>query len=98
MGELKPESAFRMCVGCSRRRPKSEMIRIGAAPWTVSVGPVKKAGRGAYVCRGEECVRSAVSSGRLEKALRTKVPPGVYHEIVMTTKESCEIGENDQGP
>ena len=89
--------AVRTCTGCSRRKPKCEMIRVAASPWTVSAGPVKMAGRGAYVCRNLECARSAFSSGRLDRALRAKVPPRVYHEIEVTIKESCEIGEKDQG-
>ena len=38
-------------------------------------------GRGAYICRTEECVSAAEKSKRLNGALKAEVPDSVYGEI-----------------
>ena len=62
----------RSCVGCRRRSPKTELLRIACAPEGVRVDPVGAApGRGAYVHRDPGCVRSALRKGAIARALRT---------------------------
>lgn len=60
----------RTCLGCRRRRPKRELVRlVRGADGNVSVeaaGP----GRGAYVCRDPECLERALKPGRLAHAFR----------------------------
>ena len=62
----------RSCVGCRRRAPKAELLRVARTPEGVRVDPLATAlGRGAYVHRDPECVRSALRKGALAHALRT---------------------------
>lgn len=67
----------RMCIGCQARRPKRELVRIVRTPegevWMDPTG--KRSGRGAYICSEVECLKKAVSGGRLEKALQTEIDP-----------------------
>ncbi len=60
----------RTCLGCRRRRPKGEMVRlVRRADGSVAAdrtGP----GRGAYVCRDTECVERALKPARLAHAFR----------------------------
>ena len=60
----------RTCLGCRRRRPKRELVRlVRGADGSVgadAVGP----GRGAYVCRDAECLERALKPGRLAYAFR----------------------------
>ena len=61
----------RSCVGCRRRAPKAELLRVARTPEGVRVDPLATApGRGAYVHRDPECVRSALGKGALARALR----------------------------
>ena len=69
----------RQCVGCREHRPKRELIRVIRSPeGTISLDNSGKAnGRGAYLCRNAECLRRAVRSSALERALNAKIPPEV---------------------
>lgn len=60
----------RTCVGCKRKAPKREMLRIVAGKdGSISPDPGGSLpGRGAYVCYGEACLKAARK--RLAKALR----------------------------
>src|SRR5207245_7603554 len=66
---------YRTCVGCRRRATRTELVRIVCAPdgtveWDRTGG---RPGRGAYVCSTMDCVRRAVTAGRLSRALRNEV-------------------------
>ena len=82
-------SPIRTCGGCGSKRPKGEMIRVGAEPaWRVTRGAVKLPGRGAYVCPGAVCIEKAHGRGSLERTLRRSVPGEVYAELAVLAKES----------
>jgi uncharacterized protein len=68
----------RTCVGCRCKRPKADLLRVVRGPdGVVRVDPKGRApGRGAYVCLDPACVRVALSSGRLGRALRCEGPLG----------------------
>ena len=61
----------RSCVGCRRRAPKAELLRVAGTPVSVRVDPAGTApGRGAYVHRDRACVTAALRRGALARALR----------------------------
>ncbi len=62
---------MRMCVGCRESREKRELIRVVRSPeGEISLDPVgKKPGRGAYVCRNPECLKTAIRKKQLERQL-----------------------------
>lgn len=66
----------RTCVGCGRTTAKRELVRVvRTLAGRVEVDPTaKKAGRGAYLCRREECWRQALKRSRLDHALRAAAP------------------------
>lgn len=60
----------RTCLGCRRRRPKHELLRLVRRPdGRVEADPAA-AGRGAYVCTEGECLERALKPGRLAHAFR----------------------------
>jgi predicted RNA-binding protein YlxR (DUF448 family) len=62
----------RSCVGCRRRAPKTELLRIARTPEGVRADPGANApGRGAYVHRDADCVAAALRKDTLGRALRT---------------------------
>lgn len=71
MAKMKAE---RTCINCGKKAGKRELFRIVRTP----EGEVafdcsgNAAGRGAYVC-SEKCLAGAIESGRLSRALRTKI-------------------------
>ena len=60
----------RMCLGCRTVHPKKDMIRVVRSPENVySVDMTGKSpGRGAYICRNEECFRRAEKEHGFERA------------------------------
>jgi predicted RNA-binding protein YlxR (DUF448 family) len=49
-------------------------VRIVRGPAGVEVDPTrKKPGRGAYLCRSQECWREALRKNRLDAALKTRL-------------------------
>lgn len=73
----------RMCVGCQLMKNKKELMRIVRTPEGAIVldSTGKKAGRGAYVCRDEQCFAKAFKEKRLEKALKHAVDTDVYDQL-----------------
>jgi hypothetical protein len=74
---------LRTCLGCGAKRPKKELIRVVRVPsGTVRVDASGRlAGRGAYVCPSEECLRGAAKGRKLERALEVPVPDDVLDEL-----------------
>jgi len=65
----------RTCVVCRQKRPKWEMVRIVRTPQgTLEIdNRGKKAGRGAYLCKAEECWEAGLTKKRLGYALKTEI-------------------------
>jgi predicted RNA-binding protein YlxR (DUF448 family) len=66
---------LRSCIACQARRPKRELIRIVRTPeGTFEIDPKgKRAGRGAYVCRNQNCLNAALQPRKLSHALKCQV-------------------------
>ncbi len=84
---------IRQCMGCREQKPKKEMIRVVRSPeGDVSLDFRGKApGRGAYLCRNEACLKKAVKSRALERALSVSVPDAVWERLLEEMKAA-----NDQ--
>ena len=81
----------RQCVGCRAQKPKRELIRVVRSPeGEVSIDSRgKKPGRGAYVCPDPECLKRAIKSRALGRALGVEIP----EEIFDTLRAQMEAGE-----
>jgi predicted RNA-binding protein YlxR (DUF448 family) len=79
----------RTCIGCRERHPKREMVRIVRTPdGGVEIDETgKKSGRGAYLCRHQDCWEMALRQDRLEHALKTS----------LTDEERATLQEFAQG-
>nr|WP_277995680.1 MULTISPECIES: YlxR family protein [Moorella] len=72
-----------MCVGCRARNDKRNLLRVVRTPaQEVVLDPTgKRAGRGAYICPRVECLRKAVKSRALERALGVSLTPEVLADL-----------------
>ena len=60
-------------MACRKVKAKRELlrlVRVSDGNVEIDIGG-KKAGRGAYLCRAEECWEIGLKGGRLEHSLRT---------------------------
>ena len=80
---------MRKCVGCNEMKEKKTLVRIvRTKEGEVSVDLTgKKSGRGAYICKNEECLKKARKAKRLEGALQVEISPEVYDRMQMEIKD-----------
>jgi len=73
----------RRCVGCRQMLDKKELLRVVKSPNGEFVidETGKAAGRGAYICKGEGCVKALVKGRGLDRSFKGKVPVEIYEEI-----------------
>ncbi len=66
----------RMCVSCREMREKKKLFRLLVEDDKIIYDPTgKKQGRGAYVCRNEDCIDKALNQGRLRHHLHAELHP-----------------------
>ena len=75
---------LRQCISCRQAFDKRELMRVVRSPeGEVSIDHKgRMAGRGAYICRNTECIKRAVKTKALERALSSKIPDAVYEEML----------------
>ena len=82
---------LRTCIACRKVKAKQELIRlVCTADSKVEVDTSgKKAGRGAYLCREQECWEAGLKSGRLEYTLRTTLTENNRGQLIKAGEELC---------
>ena len=81
---------MRQCLGCREMKPKRELMRVVRSPeGAVALDLRGKAnGRGAYICRSADCLKRAVKSNALARALETEIPPEVLESLLKEMEEA----------
>lgn len=74
---------MRQCLGCREMKPKRELVRVVRSPeGSVSVDLRGKAnGRGAYLCPNPDCLKRAIRSKALSRALETEIPEDIFNAL-----------------
>ena len=74
---------LRRCMACNTQREKQDLIRIVKAPdGSVKVdNSYKQNGRGAYMCKSEECLNKLIKSKRFERVLNVTIDDAIYEEL-----------------
>jgi predicted RNA-binding protein YlxR (DUF448 family) len=78
----------RTCIACRQKRPKWELIRIVR---TVTGGLEidlrgKKTGRGAYLCKQQECWEIGLKKKKLAQALKSEIRADQRTELMEYSK------------
>ena len=86
---------MRQCLGCREMKPKRELLRVVRSPeGEVSLDTRgKKPGRGAYVCPNADCLKKAIKTRVLSRALETEIP----EEVMQRLAAELEEGKDGQG-
>ena len=71
---------LRMCIVCRQMQDKRDLLRIVKdKDGNISIDETgKKNGRGAYICKNEECVKKLVKQKSLNKAFKCEIAPEIY--------------------
>lgn len=73
----------RRCAACGRVRDPREMFRLVRRP-DGSVGLDLKGrenGRGAYICKSEDCLNKAIQKKAVDRSLKAAVGPEVWDQV-----------------
>ena len=74
---------MRQCVGCGEMKSKKEMMRILKTAEGDIVLDVtgKMNGRGAYLCKTEECLKKARKNRGVERSFKMSISAEVYDNL-----------------
>ncbi len=74
---------MRMCLCCREMKPKKELVRVVAnKEGLIALDLTGRApGRGAYLCKEQECVKKLGKSKALDRAFARAVPAEVYEAL-----------------
>ena len=72
----------RMCISCRKMKAKGELIKIVKTESGAEIDrDQNKFGRGAYVCKNEECIKSITKRRSLSKHFKMQIDDKIYEEI-----------------
>lgn len=74
---------LRQCVGCNEMKSKKEMLRVLkiAENEVILDATGKMNGRGAYLCKNEECLKKAIEQKGIERSLKMNIDKAVYEKL-----------------
>ena len=81
---------MRQCIGCSEMKSKKEMMRIlKTAEGTIVLDVTGKMnGRGAYLCKSDDCLKKARKNRGIERSFKMSIPAEVYDNLEKEFAES----------
>ena len=74
---------LRRCISCREQKNKNELIRI-VKPKEENLQidlTGKKNGRGAYICKDEQCLNKAIKSKVLERTFECEIKKDFYESL-----------------
>jgi predicted RNA-binding protein YlxR (DUF448 family) len=88
----------RKCIGCGISKNKKDLIRVVRSPENdISIDlKGKKSGRGAYICKDENCLKKAVKAKRFEKNLEVEISPEILEALLQQLKSEPEQETNNK--
>lgn len=81
--KLQKKKPERTCIVCKIQREKNELLRIVKSKDGIIEPDItgKKNGRGAYICKSEECLDKLIKTKRLEKIFEKEISIDLYEDI-----------------
>lgn len=77
---------IRTCVGCLRKRPKSELLRFVVSKEGLKTGNVS--GRGFYLCPDRKCFEMAMKRRGFAREVLGSVSPADFERVFVTSLEN----------
>lgn len=73
----------RTCMACNEQKEKQELLRIVKSKEGIIEVDLtgKKNGRGAYICKKEECLNKIIKTKKLERIFEKEIDPTIYESI-----------------
>ncbi len=72
----------RRCVACRMSKQQEEMLRIAKINGEYLLDPnYKLGGRGAYICKSNQCINLTIKKRLLNRAFKTNLDSSIYEII-----------------
>lgn len=83
-------------MGCNSKKDKNDLIRIvkNKQNEVIIDKTGKQEGKGAYICKRQECLDKVIKSKRLDKVLETKISEEFYNNLKNIINGGEFIGKN----
>lgn len=80
---MQKKQPARRCIACNEQKDKKELLRIVRTPeGNIEIDITgKKNGRGAYICKSEECLKKVIKSKKLERSFEKEISLELYENI-----------------
>lgn len=80
---MQKKQPARRCIACNEQKDKKELLRIVRTPeGNIEIDLTgKKNGRGAYICKSEECLKKVIKSKKLERSFEKEISLELYESI-----------------
>lgn len=88
---------LRQCLGCRQMKPKTDLVRVVKTPQgDIKIDKQGKLpGRGAYLCKEENCLKKTMKSRALERGFSKAIDPKIFEELTLqlAREEVAEHGK-----
>ena len=83
------QTQMRRCVSCRESKHKSELLRVVRTPEGDFILDFtgKANGRGAYICKNENCAAENLKRRKMDKSFKTALPAEIYDKIFEAVAE-----------
>ena len=72
----------RKCVACRECKQQNEMLRIAKINDSFIIDKSQKlGGRGAYICKNNQCISLAINKKMLNRAFKMNLDSSIYEKI-----------------
>lgn len=80
---MQKKQPARRCIACNEQKDKKELLRIVRTPeGNIEIDLTgKKNGRGAYICKSEDCLKKVIKSKKLERSFEKEISLELYETI-----------------
>ncbi len=80
---MQKKQPARRCIACNEQKDKKELLRIVRTPeGNIEIDLTgKKNGRGAYICKSEDCLKKVIKSKKLERSFEKEISNELYENI-----------------
>ena len=87
------EDKLRMCIACREMQDKRNLLRVVKdKEGNISIDETgKKNGRGAYICKNEDCIKKCIKQKSFNKAFKTNINEEIYkniEEVILGNREN----------
>ena len=73
----------RTCMACNEKKEKQELLRIvRTMEGNIELDLTgKKNGRGAYICKSEECLSKAIKNKKMARTFEIEIENSIYENV-----------------